>query len=302
MVAGKKRTGPPRSEIGVANHDLDTAIQTTRRFLETGLEHPTVAEASQAMTTAGEGHANTAKNKIYTATKFRLLDLRPNRETRLQEIFLLPLGMEILDPEHARSAKVRAFLNIELNRALYARYQGRSLPLDAELDRLLVDDLGVVEKQRQHVRRTFMRSAEQAGLFEQGRDRLALPSGVPLPPDISLPEVPDLPDTSVFNVEDGMVQPEGLGLSATVERTDGVLPVLPTPLPAMRHDRPTATIVPLPPIADSARQPILPPSVIEFWLEGRPRIDAPKAKWISWLAVLNDLLNLKSDANDASRA
>lgn len=292
MAMDAQRLGPPKSDIGVANHDLDTAIAVTQQFRDAGLERPTVAEASEALAKRGEGQAATYKNKIYAVAKYQLIALVPNRETRLNEVVLLPLGSDILDPQRARTAKVRAFLNVELNRTLYARYQYRLLPKGLELDEVLSADLGVVEKQRQHVRRTFIRSASSAGFFEQGHDYLALPSDVPWPADIPLPEVPEQPDPSQNNMEDGMEQPADVGPSVVTERTNGVASAPPTPAPEAQQTRT------VPATASPTSRPILKPEIIDYWRESEPRPDASKAKWKKWLNWLNDALDLRGDDED----
>lgn len=93
------------------------------------------------------------------------------------------LGMEIVDPNKTREARVRAFLNVPLFGAFFDRWKSRQLPPPAALERELVG-LGVAEKQRDRARQVLERSALQAGFFEKGKDRLVRPGFVsPLPSD-----------------------------------------------------------------------------------------------------------------------
>jgi len=292
VAMNKKRIGPQKSEIGIANHDLSTAIEATRQFRDAALEHPAVAEASKFIANESSSHENTIKNKLYTATKYTLLEMRLNRETRLQEVFMSPLGVEILDPERTRSAKVQAFLNVELNRTLYVRYRDRRLPTDVELDRILTSDLGVVEKQRQHVRRTFIRSAFQAGFFEQGRERLTLPSDVSLSADL----------VSALNkiradqeMEEPMTQNEGAEAGSSIVMDEALAHTTPQ-LPTAPLEKPTVLV--LPTIADRSGEtlgrPVGPnPAVIAWWWQKKPRQDAPKADWIDWQKALGIIFALE---------
>ncbi len=291
MVKDKQRAGLIVSDVGMANHNLGTAIEITRQFRDAGLEHPTVGEASQFIGNQISAHQNTVKNKLYAAAKYMLLELRLNRETRLQEVFLSTLGAEILDPEQVRSAKVRAFLNVELNRTLYARYQDRPLPTDVELDRILVNDLGVVAKQRQHARRTFMRSAVEAGFFEQGRDRLNLPSDVPLPSDLlsTLNEI-----RSTQPMEEPLAQTEGansaldLGMDETIASTPPQLPIVPS-------EKFVAPVTPTKAQAAIEEVIVPDPAIIAWWWQKKPRHDAPKTRWMDWHNTLGVILSLEFD-------
>jgi len=70
---------------------------------------------------------------------------------------------------------VRAFLAIPLYRTVFEKYRGGVLPPSAALERDFVS-LGVAEKQKERARQVFERSAEQAGFFESGRNRLVMPA------------------------------------------------------------------------------------------------------------------------------
>jgi hypothetical protein len=90
---------------------------------------------------------------------------------------LTALGQMIVDTVRERDAKVRAFLNVPLFKAIYDQNRGKQLPPPAALEREMAG-LGVSEKQKERARQVFQRSAEVAGFFEMDRSRLIMPPGV----------------------------------------------------------------------------------------------------------------------------
>lgn len=87
---------------------------------------------------------------------------------------LTELGRELVDPQKAREAKVRAFLTVPLYKAVYEKYKGGVIPPAAALERDFVG-LGVAEKQKDRARQVFERAADQAGFFAHGKNRLVAP-------------------------------------------------------------------------------------------------------------------------------
>jgi hypothetical protein len=87
---------------------------------------------------------------------------------------LSPLGRMIVDPQREREARVRAFQNVPLYKAIFEKYKGGVLPPAAALERDIIG-LGVAEKQTGRARQVFEKSAEQGGYFENGRNRLVMP-------------------------------------------------------------------------------------------------------------------------------
>jgi hypothetical protein len=100
---------------------------------------------------------------------------------------LTDLGASIIDPTQAREARVTAFLNVPLYRAVFDKYRGGVLPGQAAaMERELVG-LGVSEKVKDRARQVFERSAEQAGFFAHGRNRLVMPGIAARQPDAPIP-------------------------------------------------------------------------------------------------------------------
>jgi hypothetical protein len=87
---------------------------------------------------------------------------------------LTELGRRLADEETRPQAMVQAFRNIELYEKIFNKYLGGRLPRDAGLEADMVA-MGVAPKQASRARQAFQRSAEAAGFFWQGRDRLVLP-------------------------------------------------------------------------------------------------------------------------------
>jgi hypothetical protein len=86
-----------------------------------------------------------------------------------------PLGAQLVDPRTTRAARAEAFLRPALYRAIYDRYQNQMLPDDQGLEQV-IRELGVPAKQVTHARQVFQRSAQYAGFFDHGRDRLITPA------------------------------------------------------------------------------------------------------------------------------
>jgi len=116
------------------------------------------------------------------------------------DISLTELGLRICNPETRARALAEAFLDVPLYKAIYEKFVVGKLPpgpgIEAEMIRL-----GVPRKQAQKARQALIRSADTAGYFRSGRDRLIRPSastigsghsGAPAPENPTVPraEVP----------------------------------------------------------------------------------------------------------------
>jgi hypothetical protein len=109
--------------------------------------------------------------QISSARQFGLITSDSGGRYRLTE-----LGRMIVDPNQAREAKAHAFLNVPLYKGIFEKYRGGVLPNQAAaLEREMVG-MGVTDKVKDRARQTFERSAEQAGYFEHGKNRLVMPA------------------------------------------------------------------------------------------------------------------------------
>jgi hypothetical protein len=110
---------------------------------------------------------------------------------------LTTLGHHVQDPAQERKARVDAFLNVPLFSRVYESYRGLQLPPSSALERRLVE-LGVAQKQAERARQVMERSADYAGFFADGREKLVRPPNStgpkngddPLPPQPPTPPAP----------------------------------------------------------------------------------------------------------------
>jgi hypothetical protein len=112
------------------------------------------------------------RQKVSSARLFGLVDVARG------EVSLNALGRRILDPETRDAARVQAFFNIPLYKDLYDTYSGQALPKQGPLENDLARR-GVSPKSAATARQVFMRSAELAGFFRRGPNRLILPAVEP---------------------------------------------------------------------------------------------------------------------------
>lgn len=108
------------------------------------------------------------RNKLTAATMFGAITSKKGLVT------LTPLGHELADQHTQADALVKAFMNVPLYKELYDEFDGRALPEGPGLE-ARIKAKGVVDSQSDRARQAFLRSAEHAGLFWGGRDRLVIP-------------------------------------------------------------------------------------------------------------------------------
>jgi hypothetical protein len=90
---------------------------------------------------------------------------------------LTDLGFSVVDKNETRekTARVQAFLNVELYRKIYEEFKGKQLPpRPLGLEQTFVQ-MGVAKKQKTNARLAFDRSARQAGFSTIDPDRLIEP-------------------------------------------------------------------------------------------------------------------------------
>jgi hypothetical protein len=109
--------------------------------------------------------------KLATARTFRVIAISRGN------IALTDLGRKLIDPQTRAAARVEAFLTVPLFAALVNEYKGTMLPPDSGLEQKILD-LGVSAKQTAKARQAFQRSAEMAGFFKMGKDRLVQPANL----------------------------------------------------------------------------------------------------------------------------
>lgn len=119
---------------------------------------------------------STFRTKVATAKTFGMLG------NQRGEAVLTELGRRIADPTTEAAARADAFMHVPLYRKLYEDYAGKLLPGDSGLE-AEIERLGVPEKSSSRARQVFQRSAEQAGFFSHGRNRLTKPAAATVDSD-----------------------------------------------------------------------------------------------------------------------
>ncbi len=154
---------------------LDDAVEVAKKIWGTSGLRAHLDQLAPAL-----GHdtvkSGAFRSKIGAARLFGLVN------TTGLDVSLTDLGQKMNDPRAERAARAEAFLTVPLFRLLYDRYRGRVLPNTAGLEQEMID-LGIAPKQRERARQVLLRSAQQAGFFGAGRDRLVLPPSATLPPE-----------------------------------------------------------------------------------------------------------------------
>jgi hypothetical protein len=161
--------GRQRSKVQFPYSDLNAALAVANAIHE----HAGTSECSLQQISAWMGQSIKSSGfrvQLSTSRLFGIIDSSGTESYRLTA-----LGRQIVDPQTARKAKAEAFLNVPLFRLLYNNHKEGVLPPAAALEREIAG-LGVAAKQKDRARQVFERSAEQAGFFEHGKNRLVVPA------------------------------------------------------------------------------------------------------------------------------
>lgn len=168
---GSGSEGRQRSTIGFPYMDLAASIDLAQAIFK-NVAAGECDDDQLAAWTSQSSKSSTFRVQVYAARTFGILTGEASRHR------LTDLGLSIVDAHREREARVRAFLSVPLYSAVFERFKGGQLPPAAALEREMVG-LGVAPKQKDRARQVFERSAEQAGFFAHGRDRLIQPGVIP---------------------------------------------------------------------------------------------------------------------------
>jgi hypothetical protein len=155
-----------RSTIAFPYGALQDAEQVVEALRQRGDTAPVDALAAEMNQTTTSGSFRT---KVATARIFGVIEVRSGHAR------LTPLGHRLVDSDQAAQARVDAFLHVPLFQRVYDEYRGRNLPPSQGLEAAIAR-FGVSAKQVNRARQALQRSAEHAGFFKHGRDRLVAPA------------------------------------------------------------------------------------------------------------------------------
>jgi len=156
-----------RSTVGFPYMDLGDALQMVRALHENVGQ----GDASEDQLAAWMGlSAKSSGFRVRTATG-KMFGLIEGRGDGLR---LTQLGRAAMDPSQEKRAKVDAFLAVPLYKLVYENYKGGVVPPPAAFERD-INKWGVAAKQTARARQALERSAEEAGFYESGRNRLVVP-------------------------------------------------------------------------------------------------------------------------------
>jgi hypothetical protein len=156
-----------RSEIDFPYADLESAVEVAQTIHEKAGNSCEADELAAWMGQTASG--GTFRSRLNAGRTFGLIETSQGRAT------LTPLGREVLDNSGAeRAARVNAFLNVGLYRALYDQNKGNSLPPPPAIERQ-IEQLGVSPKQKERARQIFTKSAQYAGFIDAASGRFVKP-------------------------------------------------------------------------------------------------------------------------------
>lgn len=155
------------STIAFPYQDLDEAIEIAKTVHQLHGSSCTVEQIAAHLEQSST--SSSFKMKISAAKIFKLVTVSQGSVT------LTPLGTRICDPNQEKLARVDAFLSVPLYSAVYNNFKTTTLPPASGLEATL-GTLGVAEKQRERARQILQRSAQEAGFFQFGTERLVMPA------------------------------------------------------------------------------------------------------------------------------
>ena len=157
-----------RSTVDFPYTDLDAAVEVVRGVHNAG---GTACDNDQLAAQLNlEAKGGGFRLRISGAKSFGLLTYE-----RGGRVTLTQLGRQIIDGRSERSARMDAFLHVELYQKVFDQFKGGPLPPQAGLERALVS-LGVGAGVSGRARQVMLRAAKQAGFFEHATDRLVKPA------------------------------------------------------------------------------------------------------------------------------
>lgn len=166
---GEEAATRQRSKIAFPYTDLSAALKVARGIHDNvGSENCSLQQLAAWM--GSTTSSSMFRMQVATSRLFGFIESEGAESYRLTS-----LGRRVFDPMQERKAKVEAFLEVPLFSAIFNNHKEGVLPPPAALEREIAA-LGVADKQKDRARQVFERSADQAGFFEHGKNRLVLPA------------------------------------------------------------------------------------------------------------------------------
>jgi hypothetical protein len=162
-----------RSSIGFPYMDLNEAI-TLAKAIHNNVGTGTCTLEQLAPWVKQSPTSSGFRSRLAASRLFGLINA-----DRSDALFLTELGRLVVDAKREREGRARAFLSVPLFSALHDKFKGSVVPPVAALEKELAA-LGVASTLTDTARRVMERSAEQAGFYESGRDRMVMPGFTPV--------------------------------------------------------------------------------------------------------------------------
>lgn len=190
-------TGGKRSTIRFPYTDIRDAVLIATRLKDNyGSECETDQLAALLKQKSSSGSFRT---KTATAAVFGVI------ESRRGSFTLTDLGHRMADERGRPAALVEAFLQVPLYSTIYTLFKNKSLPGDTGLE-AEIKKAGVLESQADRARQALMRSAEHAGFFWSGRDRLVMPPSAKIDVQDESPPPPEAGDEEESMADNPVLQ------------------------------------------------------------------------------------------------
>ncbi len=159
--------GRDRSSIGFPYNNLNDAVEVAKA-IHTNVGSGDCDDVQLAAWLGMSPKSSGYRVQLSASRMFGLIETVNGRHK------LSPFGKMANDPQREREARAKAFMNVPLYARVYEQYKGGVIPPAAAFERDIVG-MGVAEKQKGRARQVFEKSAEQAGFFEHGKNRLVMP-------------------------------------------------------------------------------------------------------------------------------
>ncbi len=161
----KATRGPgPKSGTAYPYFDLQDSIEVAKAVHESGGGRcgRDVVAAALGYSTVRSGAFLT---RIYAAKQFGLIDIEGDTISTTDRASQI---LHPVMPNDAMTARVAAFLSVDLFRKVYEKFKGTALPSEIGLQNLLKTEYKIVADRIKPALRVMLNSAEQAGFFTTG--------------------------------------------------------------------------------------------------------------------------------------